>query len=221
MAPPVAAVETAVVPTSCTPAAPCATTVHGIANPSEAAGAAPSTSTAIAGAGLMATRGLPVAGDGSTRAGAVTFSVSVAMRTGAEEAEKVAPEIHVHCTETAKEAPKAPYAPRLGKLAAADSAVVEAASVPTSCAPLAEAAQATAKPSEATGAPSSRTAKAGGGDMATSDEPVEVLGSTAAGVAVKLIVSVDSRICGESAVSTAPETHVQLTASWKVAPMVP
>ena len=135
----VAVVDAVSVPTSC---AALDEAVQATAKPTEAT-ATPSWDMEMDGAGLMTIIEDPVEALGSTAVGAVTLSVSVAMRTGAEEAEKVAPEIHVHCTETAKEAPKAPYAPRLGKLAAADSAVVEAASVPTSCAPLAEAAHAT------------------------------------------------------------------------------
>ena len=172
------------------------------------------------GAGAMATKvaALNDAALGKTLAGARTLSVSVEMRTVADCAANVAPLIHVHVTETVKDAPKAPYAPRPGRVAVADDAAVAVVRFPRSCAATEEAEQGTAKSSDTAVAPSLNTVIIGAGDIGTTDEPpVSALGSTVAGE-VMFTVSVEIFIGADCDVKLAPLTQVQVTDTVKEEP---
>ena len=172
-----------------------------------------------AGAGEIADCAL--GSDGRSTAGGGTASSATICDTaiGEEVPEKDAPETHEHETVKVKVEPIAEKAPRPGKLAVADSAVVEAEVVPTSCAVPDEAVHGRAKPSDATSAPSCDTVMAGAGLMATIEAPpVDALASTEGGV-VTFSVSTATRIGADSATSTAPLIHVHETWSWNKLPI--
>ena len=201
-------------PTSC--AAP-EEAVQVTGKPSDAT-AEPSCRIVSAGLGDIGKRGEPLVDDGSTKLGAVTLSVSVAMRIAGESAVKVAPEIHVHCTEIVKLSPNAPYAPRPDSVAVAAVADEEVDSVPTSCAALDEAAHVTAKPSEDTSTPSCDIVMTGAGEMGTIEAPpVEALASTLAG-AETFRLSVEMRTVADCAVKVAPLIQEHWTCRLNAAP---
>lgn len=209
------------VPTSCAVAAPwaAAEALHVIAKPRDAT-SIPSCRTAREGAGERATKvdALPEEALGSTWLGAVILSVIVAMRIAGESAVKVAPEIHVHCTEIVKLSPNAPYAPRPDSVAVAAVADEEVASVPTSCAALDEAAHETAKPSEDTSTPSCDIVMTGAGEMGTIEAPpVEALASTLAG-AETFRLSDEMRTGADCAVKVAPLIQEHWTCRLNAAP---
>ena len=106
------------------------------------------------GAGEIADSAL--ASDGRSTAGGGTASSATICDTviGDEVPEKDAPDTHEHDTVKVKVEPIVAKAPRPGKLAVADSPVVEVDVPPTSCAVPDEAVHGTAKPSDATSAPS-------------------------------------------------------------------